>query len=82
MRLLDGDDASCLNLNQAQQPKLLGVNPEAFLSRKAFPFKSSADWSILDEELEDGVVPGVTDFNTLIYSLQKLPGDEPVWRQT
>jgi len=28
MRLREGDDASCLNLNRAQTPQLLGVQPE------------------------------------------------------
>ena len=27
-RVRDGDDASCLNLNRAQKPRVLGVNPE------------------------------------------------------
>jgi putative ABC transport system permease protein len=28
LRVHDGDDASCLNLNRAQTPRLLGVNPQ------------------------------------------------------
>src|SRR5439155_17762058 len=28
MRIRDGDEASCLNLNRAQKPRLLGVRPE------------------------------------------------------
>ncbi len=38
LRVHDGDDASCLNLNRAQTPRLLGVNPEELQSRKAFTF--------------------------------------------
>jgi len=39
-RVRDGDDASCLNLNRAQQPRLLGVKPELMSERKAFSFAS------------------------------------------
>jgi hypothetical protein len=35
---LEGDDASCLNLNQAQRPRLLAVNPAIFDSAGAFSF--------------------------------------------
>jgi ABC-type lipoprotein release transport system permease subunit len=37
-RVRDGDDASCLNLNRAQSPRLLGVKPELLAERKAFTF--------------------------------------------
>ncbi|MBK7998696.1 MAG: ABC transporter permease [Verrucomicrobia bacterium] len=37
-RVRDGDDASCLNLNRAQTPRLLGVKPELLAQRKAFTF--------------------------------------------
>jgi ABC-type antimicrobial peptide transport system permease subunit len=37
-RVRDGDDASCLNLNRAQTPRLLGVKPELLAGRKAFTF--------------------------------------------
>ena len=35
-RVRQGDDASCLNLNRAQQPRLLGVRPEALAGRFTF----------------------------------------------
>ena len=38
----DGDDASCLNLNRAQKPRLLGVNPESLQQRQAFTFAEVA----------------------------------------
>lgn len=37
-RLLEGEDASCLNLNRAQRPRLLGVNPRHLAERGAFTF--------------------------------------------
>jgi putative ABC transport system permease protein len=42
-RVRDGDDASCLNLNRAQQPRLLGVQPDQLASRNAFTFARVAD---------------------------------------
>ena len=38
LRVHDGDDASCLNLNRAQTPRLLGINPEELQARNAFTF--------------------------------------------
>ncbi|MEI7935146.1 MAG: ABC transporter permease [Verrucomicrobiota bacterium] len=36
LRLRDGDMASCLNLNRAQKPRLLGVKPELLADRFTF----------------------------------------------
>jgi ABC-type antimicrobial peptide transport system permease subunit len=47
-RVRDGDDASCLNLNRAQKPRLLGVNG-ALNQRGAFAFTSA--WSGLPRPL-------------------------------
>ncbi len=38
MRLRDGDDASCLNLNRAQNPRLAGVDWKKLAEREAFTF--------------------------------------------
>jgi putative ABC transport system permease protein len=53
-RVRDGDDASCLNLNRAQKPRLLGVKPEFLAERGAFVFagavkglKASDGWRLL-----------------------------------
>lgn len=42
MRVREGDDASCLNLNRAQRPRLLGVDPAALAERRAFTFAQVA----------------------------------------
>jgi len=42
LRVRDGDDASCLNLNRAQKPRLLGVKPELLSEREAFAFAKTA----------------------------------------
>jgi len=41
-RVREGDEASCLNLNRAQKPRLLGVRPEMLSDRKAFTFTKVA----------------------------------------
>jgi len=41
-RVRAGDEASCLNLNRAQQPRLLGVQPAALEGR--FSFTKGAGW--------------------------------------
>jgi putative ABC transport system permease protein len=72
IKVRDGDDASCLNLNRAQLPRLLGVDPAALESRGAF----SAKWSLLRDPLVDGCVPGLAgDLNTAQWGLQKKVGD-------
>jgi hypothetical protein len=45
-RVRDGDDASCLNLNRAQKPRLLGVNPRLLAERGAFTFAKLADGAV------------------------------------
>lgn len=41
-RVREGDEASCLNLNRAQKPRLLGVKPELLAGRGAFAFAKLA----------------------------------------
>jgi putative ABC transport system permease protein len=42
LRVRDGDDASCFNLNRAQSPQLLGVQPAQLQKRGSFTFVSRA----------------------------------------
>ncbi len=58
-RVRDGDDASCLNLNRAQKPRLLGVKPELLAERGAFKFAGvakgldkQAGWKLLGGKVE------------------------------
>ncbi len=78
LRLREGDEASCLNLNRAQLPRLLGVNPEEFRSRGAFGFSATtADdpWVQLAAAGPEGEVPVFGDVNTVTWSLGKKLGD-------
>jgi putative ABC transport system permease protein len=86
MRLQDGDEASCLNLNRAQAPRLLGVDPAEFMERKAFTFlqtatrpginrQRSSGWEVLNDPYQDETIPVVGDMNTIVWSLGKKVGD-------
>lgn len=58
-RSSQGDDASCLNLNRAQAPRLLGVDPEELAKRDAFFFQGQlketegSAWSLLNDALSE-----------------------------
>ena len=74
LRVREGDDASCLNLNRTRQPRLLGVAPEELERRGAF----GGDWSLLDRHEADGAVPAIGDEQTVVWSLgAKLGGTLP-----
>ncbi len=42
LRVREGDEASCLNLNRAQRPRLLGIKPSEMSTRGAFAFAGMA----------------------------------------
>jgi ABC-type antimicrobial peptide transport system permease subunit len=53
-RLREGDEASCLNLNRAQQPRLLGVNPDLLAGRFTFAAVAKGNdrrmgWELLNQ---------------------------------
>lgn len=82
-RVSDGEDASCLNLNRAQRPRLMGVNEAQISTREPFTFTKSLEdgtgWTALAAEMESEggvpIIPGIIDQNTAIYALQKAIGD-------
>ena len=83
IRVSSGDDASCLNLNRAQKPRLLGLDSMVLAERGSFNFMKTIEgvddrspWELLAEgEDKDGVVPGLIDLNTAMYALGKKLGD-------
>jgi ABC-type lipoprotein release transport system permease subunit len=86
LRLRPGDDASCLNLYQPRNPKILGV-PEALIAAERFSFTESLamsaagrqnPWRLLASERPDGAVPAIVDANSLTYVLKLRVGDELV----
>ncbi|MCX5672630.1 MAG: FtsX-like permease family protein [Planctomycetota bacterium] len=83
LRVHEGDEASCLNLNRAQRPRLVAVRPQELASRGAFTFAETVDhpanenpWMLLAERLEADVLPAIADANTITWSLGKSVGDE------
>ncbi len=82
MRVQEGDDASCLNLNRAQKPRLLGVQPYQLQMRDAFGFTSEIEntedkrgWDLLELDLGDNIVPAIGDYATVYWALGKSVGD-------
>ncbi len=82
LRLREGDDASCLNLNRVSRPHLLGVDPTEFDRRGAFTFAQmtatvdpSNPWRILQQDLGDDVIPVVADDADIVWGLGKTVGD-------
>ena len=81
LRVKEGDDASCLNLNRAQRPRLLGVRPELLHERGAFTFVKAAEglavergWLLLNARQDDGAVPAIADQATVTWALDKGVG--------
>ena len=82
LRVREGDDASCLNLNRAQAPRLLGVRPEELASREAFAFSrvirrdaGQSPWLLLGRNEGPDVVPCIGDEATVVWGLGKKLGD-------
>ena len=72
-RVREGDDASCLNLNRAQQPKLLGVNPALLSERNAFSFAKGRQWKELQSSPTEADAIG--DGASIQWALGKKIGD-------
>jgi putative ABC transport system permease protein len=79
LRVAAGENASCLNLYQPKQPRVLGV-PQSLIERGGFAWSAvdkqftANPWKALDAKLkpdESGreVVPVVLDMSTAVYSL-------------
>ncbi|HLL69854.1 MAG TPA: FtsX-like permease family protein, partial [Pyrinomonadaceae bacterium] len=85
-RLRPGDDASCLNLYQPRNPRILA--PAAgFITDNRFTFADSLaatdeekanPWLLLERDLTDGAIPVVADANSLAYVLHRKLGEEIV----
>lgn len=86
-RVRAGDEASCLNLNRAQKPRLLGVKPELLEGR--FTFAKLVDrgfdekpWETLkefypkyDQPLATNEVAAIGDANSIQWAMGKKVGD-------
>jgi hypothetical protein len=83
-RLLPGDDASCLNLYEPKNPRILAPRDE-FLMAGRFEFQSSLassdeeranPWLLLLRAEPDGAVPVVADANSMQYVLHRALGED------
>ena len=89
LRMRPGDDASCLNLYQPRNPKIVGV-PSSLISEHRFSFQNSMantdeekqnPWLLLNREFSDGAVPVIGDANSLNYVLHLKVGEDFVMDQ-
>lgn len=90
-RVHDGDDASCLNLNRAQKPRLLGADYDALYKRTRFKFTQEINsdssteergWALLrpvvaarNASLALDEIPAVGDENSILWAMGKKVGD-------
>ena len=83
-RVRPGDDTSCLNLYQPKNPRIVAAT-QAFISSGRFAFNSSlADsdeeranpWLLLNRDFGEGIVPVITDANSMTYVLHMKLGDD------
>jgi len=72
LRVRDGDDASCLNLNKALRPRIYGVKTSEFSGRFEF---AEGNWTSLNKILAKDVVPALVDQNTMMWALKMGLGD-------
>lgn len=78
-RIREGDDASCLNLNRAQNPVISAVNPARLASadgqKNRFAF-ASGSWSLIaGKAAESEPIPAIADQATALWGLGKGVGD-------
>ena len=84
LRVLPGEDASCLNLYQPQNPRVWGVS-DNLIARGGFQFQSrvneeEAPWRLLYEELGEGAVPAIGDYNSVMWILHLGLGKDLIIR--
>jgi ABC-type lipoprotein release transport system permease subunit len=82
-RLLPGDDASCLNLYEPRNPRILAPR-DSFIAEGRFSFQDSLaatepetlnPWLLLHRTEPDGAIPVIADANSMTYVLHRQLGD-------
>ncbi len=81
-RSAHGGDASCLNLNQIDNPRILSVDPDQLNAKGAFQFvrlqeglPSENPWLHLNRSLDKDVIPAVADMGVMTWGMMKSIGD-------
>ena len=83
LRLLPGEDASCLNLYRPEKPRVLGV-PPAMIRRGGFGFQALPEmhpanpWELLEDTLAPGVIPALADYNSAMWIMHLQRGEDLV----
>jgi len=86
MRVLPGEDISCLNLYQPQTPRVLGVTSK-LIQRGGFPFQQTLEptpaesenpWLLLNRDLGPEIIPAIGDFNSTQWILHKSLGEDVI----
>jgi len=77
---VEGDDASCLNLNRISQPAILGVEREMLHDRFSFAtkmkeFEETDLWLALNQQFDDGTIPAIADQTVIQWGLGMKVGD-------
>ena len=78
----DGEEASCLNLNHASRPRIVGVDPSELSRRGAFRFaacmenleQGDSPWSLLKSTGDSTVIPVIGDKASVMWALKKTLG--------
>ncbi len=82
-RLREGDDASCLNLDKPQKPRIMAADHKKLAELGAFsfneaeqtPIKDVNPWLLLeDDDPDDDIIPAIADYATVKWSLGKKLG--------
>ena len=82
VRKQEGNDASCLNLNQVKTPPVLGVDVNNFSMDGAFSFASVMNgleetdpWDFINRDQSSNTIYGILDQTVLQWNLMKEAGD-------
>lgn len=79
LRIKQGDEASCLNLNQIRRPRISSINPEILTREKRFKIvrevQPGSGWAVLSQLKKGNVIPAMADAGVLQWSLGLDLGD-------
>lgn len=80
LRVFEGDDASCLNLNRVSTPPVLGVPPHALQGRFSFAaaaqtLPAESPWTGLNATASTLEIPAVADQSVILWGLGKSIGE-------
>jgi ABC-type antimicrobial peptide transport system permease subunit len=84
LRLAEGDDASCLNLNRIVNPAIVGIEPANLQGRFSFvtqtPYLDEEQpWLSLESNLPGGLIPAIADETVIKWGLGMQVGDTLVY---